>query len=621
MDGAISPEAALREAGVTEVALPPSPEPATDADKASPDRSHARRVFRAMARHVRAGATYDQARADLLEDPETSDWTWRRGIPNQDRELRRIWDRATARHAGGGANRPTIRITANNLAGMTDEAEKALLAADLGLYQRGEFIVRTGIVRINVSDDRTVMGQRILPLGEAALTEALDHAASWEKFDARGDEWVPADVPSKVAKIYADRIGRWRLPVLTGVINAPTLRPDGSLLATPGYDAATGLLFDPRGVTFPAIPDRPSQAQAREALAFLGTLIAKFPFVGGVTGANHSVALSAMLTASIRRSLPTAPLHGYTAPTAGSGKTKLAELPSILATGREAGVIAQGKTEEELEKRLGALLLAGEATILIDNCTDPLAGDFICQMLSQSTVRTRILGLSKTPELPSDALVLATGNNLTIAGDMTRRAMLCHLDPQCERPELRSFDSDPIEVMKANRGRYVAAALTVLRAYHVAGRPMRTAPLGSFEGWSRWVRDALLWLGKPDPVETMEQIRKADPKLEKLTAVLAQWHEVIGPGQTLKVRDIIEQATRSTTDAFGRSIFTAPDFREALLAVAGVGGAVNGQKLGHWLTAHKDRIAGGLRIIQGGESRGSSDWRLAVHQGGPTDAV
>lgn len=587
---------------------PASPPAAVAEDAgAARDRSGPRRVLRMMVEHIRAGATFDQSRASLLKDPESADWVWKRGSANGNRELLRLWDRALARQSGGGANRPSIRIRPNSLTETADQAEAALIAADLGIYQRGEFIVRTGTVRIKASDDRSVMAQRILPMGEAALTEAMDRAANWAKWDARENDWLPADASPKVVKVYAERIGQWRLPVLAGIVNAPTLRPDGSVLAQPGYDAKTCLLFDPQGVTFPAIPDHPTQAQADAALQLLDDLIAGFDFV---TPADRSVALSAMLTACVRRSLPTAPLHGYTAPTAGSGKTKLAELCSFLATGREAGVIAQGASEEETEKRLGSMLLAGDAVILIDNCTEPVAGDFICQMLSQPTVRTRILGVSKTPELPSDSLILATGNNLVIGGDMTRRTILCRLDPQCERPELRSFTSDPIETMRAHRGRYVSAALTVLRAYHVAGRPTKVTPLGSFEAWSRWVREPLLWLDRADPVETMESIRSEDPKLKDLVAVMEQWGEVIKEDAAVKTRDIIERATRQQTDSFGRHTFVAPDFREALLAVAGVGGAINGQRLGIWLNAHKDRIADGRRIIQSGTSAKTADWKL-----------
>jgi hypothetical protein len=72
----------------------------------------------------------------------------------------------------------------------------------------------------------------------------------------------------------------------------------------------------------------------------------------------------------------------------------------LNATGREAGVIAQGKKDEETEKRLGAILRYGDPVIAIDNCEQPISGDFLCQLLTQTVVRVRILGLSEAPELP-----------------------------------------------------------------------------------------------------------------------------------------------------------------------------------------------------------------------------
>ena len=112
--------------------------------------------------------------------------------------------------------------------------------------------------------------------------------------------------------------------------------------------------------------------------------------------------------------------------------------------------------------------------------------------MTQSNLRMRILGRSEVPELSTSSLVTATGNNLTLVGDMTRRAVLCSLDPGCERPELRRFGSDPIATLRQHRGKYVVAALTILRAFHVAGRPRQVDPLGSFEDWSDWVRSALI---------------------------------------------------------------------------------------------------------------------------------
>jgi hypothetical protein len=505
-------------------------------------------------------------------------------------------------HAGGPpSNQPVIRLAAGDIARIVDEAEAALIAADLGFYQRGPFIVRPGIVRITVANDRTVLGQRVVQAGDHALLEALTSAARWEKYDNRSKRYVRTDPPLAMVKVYRDRVGCWGLPVLAGIVNTPTLRPDGSVLSAPGYDAATGLLFDPCGSIFPQIPDRPTRDTASAALADLKDLIGTLPFVGA---ADRAVALSAILTACIRRSLPTAPMHAFTAPAAGTGKSMLVDIPSILTSGREAGVIAQGSNEEETEKRLGALLMAGDAVIAIDNCEALLGGEFLCQVLTQPVVKARILGRSEAPEMPTGAFVTATGNNLTLAGDLTRRALLCRLDAKCERPELREFERDPVAVAKARRGHLTVAALTVLRAYHVAGRPQQGKPLGSFGEWSRWVRDALLWLGEADPVATMEAARASDPRLANLTAVIEQWSAVIG-GAGVTTRALIERATGIVPVGIGREDYAHPDFREALLTIAGAGGAVNSSKLGYWLRSNRDRVAAGHRIVQGPMLHGS----------------
>jgi hypothetical protein len=443
-----------------------------------------------------------------------------------------------AYYPSGKAPRPLIRYLAGDLHKTVDQAEQLLVKAAAGIYQRGSYIVRPGIIKVDV-DQRGISSLRITEVQEMSLVEELTRHADWERFDGRSESWVRIDAPNRVAKAYIQRTGRRRLPVLTGLLDAPTLRSDGSILDQVGYDTTTGLLYDARGMRFPPIPRQPTKAQAEQALATLADLLSTFPFVDE---ASRSVAFSVILTACVRRSLRTAPMHAFTAPVPGSGKSMLVDLASLIATGRDASVISQGKTEEELEKRLGALLLAGDLIIAIDNCAHPVDSEFLCSMLTQAKVRPRILGRSEAPELPANGLITATGNNLVLVGDLTRRAVICTLNPKVERPELRQFDRDPMAMARENRHAYLAAGLTILRAYHVAGRPDQPAVLGSFEAWSSWVRGALLWLGQADPVSTMEGLREQDPRLEAHITVLTQWMAVIGNAR-VSTRAIIERAT------------------------------------------------------------------------------
>ncbi|MCU1546227.1 MAG: hypothetical protein JWP30_1327, partial [Homoserinimonas sp.] len=213
---------------------------------------------------------------------------------------------------------PTIRYVGGGLPEEVDAAEQALIAADLGLYQRGALIVRAGSIAVSVGDERTARSHRIVEVDACGLVEELTRAALWTKYDKRSETWVRINAPMAIANTYLARAGRWKLPVLAGIIDAPTLRADGSILSLPGYDTATGLLLVPRGAALPVIPEHPTKADAKAALGVLKGLIEHFKFVGGV---DESVALSSILTATIRPSLGTAPLHGFTAPTAGSGKS------------------------------------------------------------------------------------------------------------------------------------------------------------------------------------------------------------------------------------------------------------------------------------------------------------
>lgn len=509
-------------------------------------------------------------------------------------------------HDNQSRQRPLIQVTDGELPALVDQAEQALLEADLHLYQRGGSIVRPGHVTATV---KSGAAPRILDVGDHALREAMMKAAEWQRFDGRRKDWAPCDAPMKVATTYQERVGKWRLPVLAGIITAPTLRPDGTVLADSGYDAETGLLFDPGSARFPTVPGNPSRAQAEKALLLFDKLVQTFPFV---TEADRSVMLAAILTASIRRSLRTAPLFGFTAPAAGSGKSLLVDLVSIITTGREASVIASGKTPEEFEKRLGSLLLSGDHVIAIDNCEAPLSSELLCSMLTQQTVRPRILGRSEAPELPSTALVTATGNNLVLVGDLTRRSLLCRLDSQSERPELRVFDTNPIVVAKAHRARLLVAALTVLRAYHIAGYEGEHDPLGSFDEWSRWVRGALRWLGRADPVQTMETARQTDPRRDKLVAVLVQWQQVIG-SREVTARDVIVRAEeRKSGDEHTDAGPWHPDLHEAIRLVAGDGTGLNSRRLGSWLAQHEGQVAERLRIVRGVISAGFQRWRVEV---------
>lgn len=480
--------------------------------------------------------------------------------------------------------REVVQLRPGALHDTAAKAEACLIEAGLPLYDFGGMLVVPVVDEVKAFRGRRTKVVRLKRVTADAMRLYLSAAARFERFDARRNAFVATDPPRDVAQAILDRDdGRWGFPRVSGTITTQTMRPDGSILADPGYDHTTGLLLmSPPEI--PSIAETPTPQEAREALDLLLGLLAEFPFT---SEADRTAALSALMTPVVRGALQVAPLHVLEAPEAGSGKSYLIDLAAAIATGEVAPVIAAGRNEEESEKRLAAELFTGQAIISIDNLNGDLAGDFLCQLIERPIVRPRVLGKSETKAIPNKVTVFANGNNLRLVGDVVRRAVRSRLDAQLERPELRQFRGDPLQTILADRGKYVAAVLTIARAYQIAGCPSCLPPLASFGDWSRLVRSALVWLGCDDPLSTMDEARNEDLTRGNLQAVIAAWREAVGPDVAVTAGDLRKRA-------LGHKGLEA-----ALLDVASnrSGDAVEARRLGRWLGRNKGRVMAGEVIL------------------------
>ena len=483
---------------------------------------------------------------------------------------------------------PTIRIRAGELHKTATEAEAALIGAGAPFYVRSGEIVRPVVDEVDAAKGRKTKVARLMTVTADVMLDHLSRAAAWEKWYVRKEEWVPADPPKPVAATVLARDGEWTFPRLVGVITTPTLRPDCSILDRPGYDHATRLLLT-NPPDMPRLTDQPTRDDALAALQLLDDLLADFPFVDQ---ASRSVAQSALITPVVRGSLPVAPPHAARAPSAGSGKSYLMDLASAIATGQLCPVIAAGRDEAETEKRLGAALMAGYPIVSIDNLNGELGGDALCQAIERPVVLIRVLGFSELKRIESRATMFATGNNIQPTGDVVRRVVLCSLDPEMERPELRKFHADPLGEILADRGQYVAAALTIVRAYAVAGHPDPRPALASFDEWSLAVRSALVWLDQADPVDTMETARGEDSELALFRAVVSTWAAAFGTDQRMPAGEL---KARAEDDRQGHLLH--PEVHQALVEAAGGHGVVDAKRLGHYLGRRAGRIIEGMKLI------------------------
>ena len=581
------------------------------------DRSRSAQAFRKGRDLRRGGATYEEMVAGLHAHAETADWAREKGEPSGQREFRRIWDKAEVKAA-------VIRVVAGDLHNTTTEAETALIGSGLPIFQRGEALTQPVTREVPASRGRMTLAAGLGELNPYSMVDHMCATAEWERFDGRAEEWVRINPPMQVAQTLLSRHGRWRFPVVAGIITTPTLRPDGSLLTEPGYDGPTRLyhVADPALRLHPAV-HRPTRAAAEAALAALEGLLAEFPFVrmqladGTELEVAKAVALSGCITPVVRGAMPVAPLHAYNAHAPGSGKSYLVDVASMIASARPCPVITAAPDEAETEKRLVGLLLAGFPIVSLDNCNGELGGDLLCQAVERPLLRIRRLGTSDISELESTVTVFATGNNLRVRGDMVRRSLIAEMDPEMERPELRTFRADPVQAIQADRGCFVSAALIIVRAYIAAGSPGKLPPVASFDAWSDLVRSALVWLGCADPVLSMEKAREDDPELGELREMVAAWSNAIG-SDAVTCRAAINVATSKgpamngdgDPDHYGSAEARFPDLADLLTRVASFRGNVDATRLGRWLLSREGRVVGRRRFKRAGMTGGTVRWRL-----------
>jgi hypothetical protein len=498
-----------------------------------------------------------------------------------------------------------IYVVDGQIARMVDEAEDGLIAKGVPILVRANALVQPIVTKLPTNRGRMTEATLLRALSTHNIIYLLNkNGIVFLRFNMKIGEWLEIDPPAKVALSLLVK-GEWQFPRVAGVITVPTLRIDGTILDQPGYDPATQLWYAADSdFKMPAVSERPTREEALAALDLLEGLLKEFPFIGEV---DRSVALAAMLTAILRGAFDVAPMFLIIAPSPGSGKSFLINLISNMVRGQDCPVITNCKSIEEMEKRLGALVLEGAPMINLDNCSEDIGGDLLCQVTEQRIIRIRILGKSEAPQCEWRGVMCATGNNVRLVGDMTRRGLICNIDTQLERPEQREFQFNPIEQILSNRGAYIAAALTIVRAYIAAGCPDNCGPLASYGPWSKNVRAPLIWLGKEDPVKSMEQARDLDPVRNAARALVAVWKAELQSGVSYSAVELIEEANEKKREATNmiddkgervhEYVFVRPGLRALLLEQAGTHrGEIDGIKLGKWLGSICKQIHSGHRI-------------------------
>lgn len=389
---------------------------------------------------------------------------------------------------------------------------------------------------------------------------------------------------------------------LRGIIGAPVLRRDGTLLQAPGYDPATGLYLASK-VALRPVPDRPSSRQVEEARGFLlERFLRDFPWAGPADRANYVALLVTPILRHYTRSLTPFALIDATMPA--SGKTILTAGPGMLYGQR---VMPWSYAEEELRKSITAVLAEQVGAVIWDNIAEGTVIDsaILAQLVTSGVWSDRQLGASRNVATVNDRLWMATGNNLQVGGDMASRTVRVHLDPNMPRPEARDQTTfgiphlDQWITVSDNQLKLLWRLLVLVLDWTGNGAPRAVGvAMRQFTPWAQALGGFLAHHGIDGFLTNLAEVREIDEDETRWRGFLACWHERHGnkPMAAVELRrdaEPLHQFGGDSLDPWDGQFITTPNGR-----------LPNPLQLGRLLKGQTGRWRGDYVIRAGRHGRG-----------------
>ncbi len=328
-----------------------------------------------------------------------------------------------------------------------------------------------------------------------------------------------------------------RVPDLRCITSYPIFLP-GFELCQPGY--RDGVYYDEPD----ALHGLGIELDAETIRLTLEDAVVDFPFRDQASRENY---FGLMITPFIRNAIDgNAPGTLIHAPLERTGKTKLAEIIGAITIGRRTPAMQISDSNEEMDKRLLAMLLRGETLLHLDNLRERLDLPCLASLLTATTYQGRLLGSTKILDIPNNLTIVATGNNVKATGEIAKRMVPVCLQPASDAPELRTDfqHADLWGHVRQNRRRLMECLLGAVRLWVNAGKPRGEKPMGGFDEWAAVVGGIMSVVGFEQWLDNASEWRDAaDWRRSDLRALVAEWHKEHA-GLPLKVNEILAIAER-----------------------------------------------------------------------------
>ncbi len=398
-------------------------------------------------------------------------------------------------------------------------------------YVRNGELVQVAEVSGDVlTEQRHMLQSAIQGIGPDSLRRLLARHAEVYRMKAGKKDEPPSEVPASPAVAICKAVlteTNWPgVRPLANLVGAPVLRPDGTVLQTPGYDEATAFYYAPHS-DLPVVPATPSPDEVATALEFvLQHVLGDFPWASNADRANFIALLVSPILRPYVGGL--VPLGAISASDRGSGKTLLAD---VIGTLYGAVVRPWVSDDDELRKAVTAALMGTSAVVTFDNVgdQDSVEAPTLAKLLTSPAWDDRVLGRSEQARLTNDRLWLVTGNNIRFGGDLAQRTVLVQLDPKCARPDLRTgfripdlseWLEDP-----GNRAHLLHSLLLLARAWIVGGAPRGDYAMRSFRRWARSLGGFLAYHQIDGFLSNASQLEQQDEEAAAWAGFLTTWYE------------------------------------------------------------------------------------------------
>jgi hypothetical protein len=446
----------------------------------------------------------------------------------------------------------------------------------------------------------------IQPVGKSELSLEIDKAVRCmdvRKTTKQVSVWDPVATQTLI-----DR--RLVLPVLQGVVSAPVFGADGTIRTEAGYSSASGVFYDPRGLTVPDVPSCPSQGDVDKAKGLLDEALCDFPFDGSNGAESERAHMLGLLLLPFARQMiagPT-PIHLIVKPTPGTGASKLVNAWSLIAHGCEAATQTETRQEDEWRKRITSVLVEGSNAFYLDNLNHKVDSSALASAVTAPVWTDRVLGTNKIASVPVHLTWIFCGNNPTMSNEIARRCVRIRLDAKVERPELRTgFRHPDLEGwVRGCRGELVWACLTLLQNWIVQGRVAPDRVMGSFESWSHVIGGTLKAAGIIGFLANDAEMRAdADEEGRATRAFLSAWWEKYGDRYVLAGKDLYDDLCCGNEDIALPLNSTTHEGRKGAL------GRFVGHLKGRIFTVQgNDGANVSVKVVPGPSRGGATKWKM-----------